>query len=326
MSAILSLMSDPSARLLWLLSMLQTGREWPGRELAERLTVSPRTIRRDVDRLRELGYPVEASMGALGGYRLVAGAAMPPLLLDDDEAVAVAVGLRTAAGQPVEGLDEASVRALAKLDQVLPHRLRHRVRTLGAATMPIVGATDPVDPAVLVVLASAVAGRERVRFTHGGRGEPARRHAEPAGLVSGRGRWYLVGYDLDRDDWRTYRVDRVRDARATGARFTPRDLPAADPAAFVTGRRSDWPAAGHHVVVTFRAPPAQVAGRLGDQPGDVTAIDETTSRLEAVREDDLGWLAQRLAALGCDFEVAAPPELRAAVAAMADRLNRAVQR
>jgi predicted DNA-binding transcriptional regulator YafY len=156
-------MTDTPARLLNLLSLLQTSREWPGSELAERLQVSPRTIRRDIERLRELGYPVEATMGAEGGYRLVAGAAMPPLLLD--EAVAIAVGLRTAAGHAVDGIEEAAVRALAKLEQVLPSRLRYRVGALTAATVPLLTGDGPtVDPEVLTVLAAAIANHERVRF------------------------------------------------------------------------------------------------------------------------------------------------------------------
>jgi predicted DNA-binding transcriptional regulator YafY len=159
--------ADTPARLLTLLSLLQTPREWPGSELARRLGVSLRTVRRDVDRLRDLGYPVEATMGALGGYRLVAGTAMPPLLLDDEEAVAIAVGLRTAAGQAVTGIDEAAVRALAKLEQVLPSRLRYRVSALGAATLPAPDAyASPVDPAHLTALAAAIANRERVRLRY----------------------------------------------------------------------------------------------------------------------------------------------------------------
>lgn len=157
-------MSDTPARLLQLLSLLQMPREWPGSELARRLEVSPRTIRRDVERLRDLGYPVEASRGAEGGYRLGAGAAMPPLLVDDEEAVAIAVGLRTAAGHAVEGIDEASVRALAKLEQVLPSRLRYRINALGSATTALPGTGPSVDPALLTLFATAIANRERARF------------------------------------------------------------------------------------------------------------------------------------------------------------------
>ncbi|XQE88158.1 helix-turn-helix transcriptional regulator [Streptomyces microflavus] len=220
-------MTDTPARLLKLLSLLQTPREWPGGELAERLDVSPRTVRRDIDRLRELGYPVEASRGSLGGYRLVAGAAMPPLVLDDEEAVAIAVGLRAGAGHAIEGVDEASVRALAKLEQVLPSRLRHRVSALQNATVPLVrgdGAT--IDPQTLTTLASAATGQERLRFSYrSGDGTETKRQVEPYRLVSTGRRWYLVAYDLLRADWRTFRVDRVSEPFATGARFTPRPLP-----------------------------------------------------------------------------------------------------
>src|SRR2546421_12134533 len=168
-------------RLLKLLSLLQTPREWPGSELADRLEVSRRTIRRDIERLRDLGYPVEATMGAMGGYRLVAGQAMPPLLLDDEEAVAIAVGLRTAAGHAVDGIEEASVRALAKLPQVLPSRLRHRVGALSAATVPMVSWSPPtVEPEELTTLAAAIANRERVRFAYRpAGGSDSRRHVAP---------------------------------------------------------------------------------------------------------------------------------------------------
>ncbi|WP_075734590.1 helix-turn-helix transcriptional regulator, partial [Streptomyces acidiscabies] len=219
--------TDTPARLLQLLSLLQTPREWPGGELAERLRVSRRTVRRDIDRLRELGYPVQATMGADGGYRLVAGKAMPPLVLDDEEAVAIAVGLRAGAGHAVAGVDEASVRALAKLEQVLPARLRRRVATLQAATAPLTGGdVDRIPPETLTAIASAVAGSERLRFAYSARdGVGSRRLVEPYRLVSTGQRWYLVAYDLDRGDWRTFRVDRVSEPFATGARFAPRELP-----------------------------------------------------------------------------------------------------
>ncbi|MFD9422403.1 MULTISPECIES: YafY family protein [unclassified Streptomyces] len=223
-------MTDTPARLLNLLSLLQTPREWPGSELAQRLDVSARTIRRDIDRLRDLGYPVEATRGSIGGYRLVAGAAMPPLLLDDEEAVAIAVGLRAGAGHAIEGVDEASVRALAKLEQVLPSRLRHRVSSLQHATVPLTrGDGSRIDPQTLTTLASAATGQERLRFTYRtGDGTETKRQVEPYRLVSTGQRWYLVAYDLLREDWRTFRVDRVSEPFATGARFTARPLPDGD--------------------------------------------------------------------------------------------------
>ncbi|WP_197359093.1 helix-turn-helix transcriptional regulator, partial [Streptomyces clavuligerus] len=213
-------MLETSARLLRLLSLLQAHREWSGAELAERLGVTARTVRRDADRLRALGYPVNASPGTGGGYRLGAGARLPPLLLDDEEAVAVAVGLRTSAGQGVEGIGETSVRALAKLEQVLPDRLRRRVSTLNSVTVPMLRVPRvQVDPSVLTELATACRDSEKLRFRyrdHSGSG--TRRTVEPHRLVCTERRWYLVAWDLDRADWRTFRVDRVTPTPPHGPR------------------------------------------------------------------------------------------------------------
>jgi predicted DNA-binding transcriptional regulator YafY len=301
-------MTDTPARLLGLLSLLQTPREWPGSELADRLGVSPRTIRRDVERLRDLGYPVEASRGVAGGYRLVAGTAMPPLVLDDEEAVAIAVGLRTAAGQTVDGIEEASVRALAKLEQVLPARLRRRVGTIGTATVAVPAGGPVVDPAQLTVFAGAITNHETVRFRYRANdGTETRRRAEPLRLVAAGRRWYLVAYDLDRADWRIFRADRVRDAQATGGRVTPRQPPAADLAAYVVDRLYD-------LMPTFRAvavlaePAAQIAPRLGVAAGELTDLDNGRCRWRS-HPDTLDWLAFRLLGLGCAFAVEEPPEL-----------------
>ncbi|MCW8215635.1 MULTISPECIES: helix-turn-helix transcriptional regulator [Streptomyces] len=319
-------MTDTPARLLNLLSLLQTPREWPGSELAERLDVSPRTIRRDIDRLRDLGYPVEASRGSVGGYRLVAGAAMPPLLLDDEEAVAIAVGLRAGAGHAIEGVDEASVRALAKLEQVLPSRLRHRVSSLQNATVPLTrGDGSTIDPGTLTVIASAVTGRERLRFAYrAGDGTASKRQVEPYRLVSTGSRWYLVAYDLDREDWRTFRVDRVTEPYATGARFTPRELPEGnrDAAEFFTrsmARRQPEV----RVDVTFRAPADFVTARL---PGSLGAAEPDGGggcRLRAALTDSLEWVALRLALVDCEFEVHGPPQLVEHLHALGARLTRA---
>ncbi|MFD0278016.1 helix-turn-helix transcriptional regulator [Kitasatospora sp. NPDC127111] len=315
-------MTDTPARLLSLLSLLQTPREWPGSELAERLQVSPRTIRRDIDRLRALGYPVEATMGAVGGYRLVAGTAMPPLLLDDEEAVAIAVGLRAAAGHAVVGIEEASVRALGKLLQVLPGRLRHRVGALNTATVPLLTGDGPtVDPEDLTVLAGTVTNRERLRFDYrAGDGAETRRLIEPDRLVSAGRRWYLVGYDLDRDDWRLFRVDRISRPFATGARFTPRPLPAEDAAAYVASKlRRLTPT--YTLVATLHTPAAEVRRRVGGD-SEVEPIDERSCRFRS-RADSLEWLAMRLLMLGCEFEVHEPPEMHAHLRALAARADRA---
>ncbi|MFJ8946323.1 helix-turn-helix transcriptional regulator [Streptomyces sp. NPDC102395] len=325
--------TDTPARLLQLLSLLQTPREWPGGELADRLGVSRRTVRRDIDRLRELGYPVQATMGSDGGYRLVAGKAMPPLVLDDEEAVAIAVGLRAGAGHALEGVDEASVRALAKLEQVLPARLRHRVSTLQAATTPLTsGDGASIAPETLTVMASTVAGHERLRFAYRAKdGTQSRRLTEPYRLVSTGRRWYLVAYDLEREDWRTFRVDRVRDPFATGARFTPRELPTGDAAEYLRRsihRRPDTPEYAYDV--TFAEPAEFVTARL---PAWLTSASETGEgsddgstggcRLRGVTSDPVEWVAMRLALVGCEFTVHGPAELVECVRELGGRLSRA---
>ncbi|MEU9186595.1 WYL domain-containing protein [Streptomyces sp. NPDC048484] len=317
--------TDTPARLLQLLSLLQTPREWPGGELSDRLGVSRRTVRRDVDRLRELGYPVQATKGADGGYRLVAGKAMPPLVLDDEEAVAIAVGLRAGAGHAVEGVDEASVRALAKLEQVLPSRLRHRVATLQAATTPLTtGDGASIAPETLTIMASTIAGRELLRFAYrAGDGTESRRRTEPYRLVSTGRRWYLVAYDLDREDWRTFRVDRVSDPFAAGARFTPRELPTGDAAEYLRQsmyRRQET----YEFDVTFAAPAEFIAARLPAWLGAPEPIDDQRCRLRAPAGDSVEWLAVRLAMVDCEFTVHEPPELVRCVRDLGGRLSRAV--
>ncbi|MET8943177.1 WYL domain-containing protein [Streptomyces sp. NPDC004542] len=316
--------TDTPGRLLQLLSLLQTPREWPGGELAERLGVSRRTVRRDVDRLRELGYPVQATMGADGGYRLVAGKAMPPLVLDDEEAVAIAVGLRAGAGHAVAGVDEASVRALAKLEQVLPGRLRHRVSTLQAATTPLTsGDGASIAPETLTVMASTVAGRERLRFAYrAGDGSDSRRLTEPYRLVSTGRRWYLVAYDLDRDDWRTFRVDRVSEPFATGARFAPRELPTGSAAEYLRQsiqRRQD----SYAYEVEFTGSVDFVASRVPAWAGRPEPLEAGGCVLRGTSGGPMEWLAVRLAMVGCDFVVREPGELVRCVRELGGRLSRA---
>ncbi|MFF8944345.1 helix-turn-helix transcriptional regulator [Streptomyces sp. NPDC014864] len=316
--------TDTPARLLTLLSLLQTPREWPGGELAGRLGVSRRTVRRDIDRLRELGYPVQATRGSDGGYRLVAGKAMPPLVLDDEEAVAIAVGLRAGAGHAVEGVDEASVRALAKLEQVLPARLRHRVSTLQAATTPLVsGDGASIAPETLTVMASTVAGQERLRFSYrAGDGTETRRLTEPHRLVSTGRRWYLVAYDLDRADWRTFRVDRVSEPFATGARFAPRELPTGSAAEYL--RQSMHRQQGtYEFTVTFAESADVVAGRLPAWLGAPEPLDGGGCRVRASTGDRVEWLAVRLLMTGLEFVVREPAELVDGVRELGARLSRA---
>ncbi|MFF4320944.1 helix-turn-helix transcriptional regulator [Streptomyces sp. NPDC001568] len=309
-------MNDTPARLLTLLSLLQTPREWPGSELAERLSVSARTIRRDIDRLRDLGYPVEASLGAEGGYRLVAGAAMPPLLLDDEEAVAIAVGLRAGAGHAIEGVEEASVRALAKLEQVLPSRLRRRVGALQSATVAVTrGDGASVDPRTLTTMAASIAGLERLRFAYRARdGADSRRQVEPYRLVSTGSRWYLVAFDLEREDWRTFRVDRVSEPFATGARFAARELPM-EAAEFV--RRGLRGGERYGVDVSFAVAPAELPGWLRE----VAREEPGGARVRFESADAPEWLAARLALTGLPFTVLAPEFLSGAARSLAARLS-----
>jgi predicted DNA-binding transcriptional regulator YafY len=315
---------ETSARLLRLLSLLQAKRDWSGSALAERLEVSERTVRRDVDRLRDLGYPVHASRGTDGGYRLGAGAAMPPLLLDDDEAVAVAVGLRTAAGGTVAGIEETSVRALAKLEQVLPARLRHRVNALQSYTVPVPpdrpGPT--VDPGVLTLLAAACRDAERVRFDYRGHdGSATIRSVEPHRLVSWGRRWYLVAWDVDRQDWRTFRVDRIAPRTPTGPRFGPRDGPPGGAAAHVARGVSaaSW---RYTARVLVHAPAEVVTERINPAVGVVEAVDSDTCVLNT-GADSLTTLAVYLGMLDVDFEVTSPPELVAYVRSLSERYARA---
>ncbi|HLU74975.1 MAG TPA: YafY family protein [Nonomuraea sp.] len=317
-------MLDTSARLLKLLSLLQAHREWSGPELSERLGVTTRTIRKDVERLRSLGYPVHATPGVAGGYRLGAGAALPPLLLDDEEAVAVAVGLGRAAGGGVEGIEESSVRALAKLEQVLPSRLRRRVGALNAYTVQIPGKAPSVKPGLLTTIANAARDRERLRFDYTGHdGAETVRDVEPYRLVHRRGRWYLVGYDVDRRDWRTFRVDRLRARIPAGPRFAPRELPAdGDVASYVERgvTTAAWP---HRGTVLLHAPVERVRS-LGFGDGlEVEPVGPDRCVL-TLGSDDLHGMAVWVGFLDVDFEVLDPPELAEAVRRLAERYGRAV--
>ncbi|MQS09801.1 helix-turn-helix transcriptional regulator, partial [Streptomyces alkaliphilus] len=320
-------MANTSTRMLRLLSLLQTHRYWPGPELAERLGVSPRTLRRDVDRLRELGYPVDARRGVDGGYQLAAGAALPPLVIDDEEAVALVVGLRAAARSAVEGISESSVRVLAKVVQVMPVRLRGRVEALSAATVPVDwGGPEaaPVDPTVLTVLAPACRAAERLRFSYTTAGDRStERHVEPHRLVCPGRRWYLIAYDLDRHDWRTFRVDRITGPRATGERFRPRGLPAADAAEFLRDRLDNLPRP-YRVEAVIDAPPAVVRERVG-RWGTVEGTDDGRCRVR-MTADSLEWPLMALGAAGAEFRVVEPPELLDLVRERAERFGRAGRR
>jgi predicted DNA-binding transcriptional regulator YafY len=314
-----------SSRLLELLSLLQARRDWPGSELADRLGVSLRTIRRDVERLRDLGYPVGSVTGPAGGYRLRAGTAMPPLLLDDDEAIAIAVGLRTAARASVAGIEEAALRALVKLEQVLPTHLGRRVRALSTATIaPAVGGPT-VDPQHLTVIAAACRDSECLRFAYRSReGSDSRREVEPHSLVNLGRRWYLLAWDRDREDWRTFRVDRLARPASSGVLFTPRTLPVADAAAYVEQSLTGAPHR-YEARVTLHASADQVAGRVPAHWGTIEAKGAGSCEFRT-GDDDLEWLTLRIAMLGVDFDVHEPPELTEHLRTLAGRLRRAAAR
>jgi predicted DNA-binding transcriptional regulator YafY len=314
---------ETSARLLKLLSLLQARRDWSGALLAERLGVALRTVRRDVERLRELGYPVVAQPGVAGGYRLEAGAAMPPLLLDDDEAVAVAVGLRTAGS--VTGIEETSVRALVKLEQVLPARLRGRVAALGQATVSLVSGGPSVAPAVLTRLATACRDRDLLRFDYErADGVSSRRTVEPVRLACTGRRWYLLCWDrsvVPVPAWRTLRVDRVGSEPVVVGRFASREPPDADVAAYVSRAIASAPYR-YRARVLLHASAEVVAGRVSAAAAMVEARDAGTCVLH-VGGPSLAEFPVYLAQIGFDFEVLEPPELAEQVRVLAERFGRA---
>jgi len=317
-------MIETSTRLLKLLTLLQSPRDWTGAELAEKLQVSPRTVRTDVERLRSLGYPVDATRGSVGGYRLGAGAALPPLLLDDDEAVAVVIGLRKAAG--IAGVEEMSLRALTKLEQVLPSRLRRRVNTLASYTVQVPAdvAGPVVDPELLSQLAALCRDREQLRFDYLSHdGSATLRRVEPHRLVNWGRRWYLVGFDLEKDDWRTFRVDRTQPRIPTGPRFAARELPeGGDVSAYVSRgvSRAAW---RYTASVEVAVPASVLAEQLTAAVGAVEPIDAQRSLLRT-GADSVQTLAVHLSLLDADFVVRdGPPELTAYLRRLADRYRRA---
>lgn len=316
-------MIETSARLLRLLSLLQMHRDWTGTQLAEELAITPRTVRRDVDKLRTLGYPVNAAPGVAGGYRLGAGSELPPLLLDDDEAVAVAIGLRTAAsGSSVGGIEESSLRALAKLDQVLPPALRRRVGAVHTFTVPVPGYGPVVDAEALSTIAGACRDRLELRFGYGTHdGTRSRRVVEPHRMVHLHGRWYLVAWDQTRDDWRTFRVDRITSRLALGRRCARREPPDPDLAAYV--RRQVSAARGRfRARVRLHAPIDELEDKVPPWFGELSAIDDTCSLLE-VGAGWIGGLAVHVASIGVDFSVLGPPEFAEEIRVLAERFARA---
>jgi predicted DNA-binding transcriptional regulator YafY len=319
------IMVQTSARLLALLSLLQVRREWTGQELADRLEVGARTIRRDVDKLRSLGYPIEAAPGVAGGYRLGNGGELPPLLLDDAEAVAVAVGLRTAAAGGIAGIEETSVRALAKLEQVLPGRLRRRVSALSQATSAFGMEGPRIDSEVLATLAGACRDQVRLRFPYIARDERASQRAvEPVAVVYSGHRWYLVAYDLDRDDWRTFRIDRIRGRVRAGERGRRRVVPGGDAAAFVRDRlrgtrEGDGLSESPPGRIRLEAPAARARSRIPSRYAEVEPDGDEACIVTTRGAWSRGFLVW-MATLDEPMEVLDPPELIEVARVVAARL------
>ncbi len=315
-------MLETSARLLRLLSLFQARRYWSGAELTERLEVTSRTLRRDVDRLRNLGYPVHSTSGTAGGYQLGAGATLPPLLLDDDEAVAVAVALRTGASGTVAGIEEASVRALLKLEQVLPSRLRRRVGALHSFIVPLPPTGPTVDLTMLSTIAGACRDHEGLQFKYSAKdASTTARTVEPHRLVHTGRRWYLVAWDLEREDWRTFRVDRIDGKPSAGARFEPRRAPEGGFGAYVSRSTSLAPYKQRAKVI-LHASVETVAEKIPPTVGTLEAIDQHSCILQ-MGANSIEGLAFYLAMIGFDFDVQDPPELIERVRMMAVRFQRA---
>lgn len=316
-------MLQTSARLLRLLSLFQAQRYWSGADLSTRLKVTARTLRRDVDRLRSLGYPVHSTSGVAGGYQLGAGATLPPLLLDDEEAVAVALGLRTAASGAVSGIEEASMRALLKLEQVLPPRLRGRVAALHSFVVPLERRGPTVDAERLSFLANACRDHEGIRFSYHDRiGTPSVRVVEPHRLVHTGYRWYLAAWDLTRKDWRTFRVDRVQGKLKTSTRFKPRKPPEGGFASFVSKSIAHVPNP-YSARVTLHGRFEILSRRISPSLGALEAIDQNSCMLHTGSQS-LEAITIHLLLLDVGFQIHEPPELTTYIRGLLARLTQAV--
>jgi predicted DNA-binding transcriptional regulator YafY len=315
-------MLQTSARLLQLLTLLQGKSFWSGADLCERLEVTDRTLRRDVDRLRTLGYPVDATSGPAGGYALGRGTSLPPLMFDDDEATAVALALQTVAGGSIQGIDAAAARAQSKLEQVLPQRLRRRLKGLRESLVRLKERGPRAEIDVVDALAGACADQVAVRFAYADqKGKASQRHVEPHRLVHTERRWYLVAFDVDRDDWRTFRVDRVVPPVVLGDRFAARAAPDDDLAGYLRrGMAAAYPVRARLV---FHAPLAAMQEQFASgNAGTLEAVDEARCRLHT-SGSSVESIAAWLGYLGRDFDVEEPHALREALRAVSDRLARA---
>ncbi|KQB59652.1 MULTISPECIES: YafY family protein [Acidovorax] len=316
-------MLSSSIRLLRLLSLLQTRSHWMGPELAERLEVHPRTLRRDVDRLRQLGYPVHASSGVAGGYAFRAGQALPPLLLDDEEALAVSIALRTATAGAVGGIEEPALRALVKLEQAMPARLRKRVDALRSAILPLDRTGPVVEVSLLGTLASACRDQLRIEFhCEDGQGRSAQRSVEPQGVVHTGQRWYLVAWDRVRNDWRTFRIDRIVGEPQVGAHFAPRTSPDRGDLKGYVSRSISAPHHAEQARVVLHAPYAVMSRRIPQSAGVVSSLDQgQRCQLECAGNDSLVYW---LMALDVEFEVLAPASLTERLRVAGERALRCV--
>lgn len=314
-------MLTSSTRLLRLLSLLQTRNHWMGPELAERLEVHPRTLRRDIDRLRQLGYPVHASSGVAGGYAFRAGQALPPLMLDDDEALAVSIALRTATAGAVGGIEEPALRALVKLEQAMPARLRQRVDALRSAILPLDRTGPVVEASVLATLASACRDQLRIEFRYeDGKGRVAQRTVEPQGVVHTGERWYLVAWDRVRNDWRTFRIDRIVGDPEVGAHFAPRASPDGGDLKGYVSRSISAPHHAEQARVVLHAPYAVMSGRIPKSAGLVSSLDKgLRCQLDCAANDSLVYW---LMALDVEFEVHAPVSLKERLRVAGERAMR----
>lgn len=318
-------MLPTSARLLRLLSLLQARRFWSGADLAERLEITDRTLRRDIDRLRSLGYPVHATSGVAGGYQLGAGAALPPLQLEDDEALAVSIALGTAATSSVTGIEEAALRALSKLEQVLPTRLQKRAQALRSTIVPLSHARAGVDAALLSTVASACRDHIELRFAYAdSRGRPSDRRVEPQGLVHTGQRWYLVAWDVRRADFRTFRVDRIARAPALGARFAPRPPPDEGDLRKYVSRSLSSSVYEAQASLILHAPLEVIAERVSPSAALLERVDEGRCRMRA-GAPSLEGIAAWVLMLGVDFEVEHPRELVSSLRALSERLARTIK-
>ncbi len=326
MGFIVDAMLTSSNRLLRLLALLQTRRHWAGGELAQALEVHPRTLRRDIDRLRELGYPIQASSGVAGGYAFRAGHALPPLLLDDDEALTVAITLRTAATGTVAGIEEAALRALVKLEQVMPARLRHKMDALRSALVPLARHTPLVDAGLLAALAAACRDQLRVCFDYtDGRGQASTRQVEPQGLAHTGWRWYLVAWDPARDDWRTFRLDRIAGAVTPGAHFRPRPPPDGGDLRGYVARSVGHAPNAEDARVVLHAPRAAMAARIPPWADELEALDEDRCLLRCAGQSPDA-LAYWLMTLDVEFDVLAPTALAQRLRQAGERVARMLER